>query len=569
MNSAIVLLYVLTASSAWPPCAAGAEVLYNGIVLSDPWPPQNRVNLRDVMPVPYLKHPPAVVPIDVGRQLFVDDFLIEKTTLRREFHRPVPYKGNPILRADRPWEFESDPNQRKKGYYGPNAIPNSDGVWYDPKDKLYKMWYMGGTLHCTCYVVSKDGLRWTKPSLPVVRGTNIVHPGNRSTNTVWLDYEEKNPQRRFKMFRYAKTSHGGLILHYSPDGIRWSKEIKWAGPCFDRTTAFYNPFRKVWVISAKGAVSYRGDGYNYIRIRRYHEGRDPVAAMDWKGYNDAVFWVCSDKMDPINPDPKVNFPSQLYNLDCVAYESLMLGLFTIWQGPPNKVVARGERPKRNELFVGFSRDGFHWYRPQPRRRFIGVSEKRGAWNWGNVQSVGGLCLVVGDTLRFYHAGRAGSARLGKKKSSMADASTGVAFLRRDGFASMDAGAGGGVLTTRPVTFHGKHLFVNVDADGGELRVEVLDKAGRVIEPFSRDACDAIQADKTLQPVVWRGTDDFERDLSAVAGKELRFRFHLRSGRLFSFWVSPEASGASHGYVAAGGPGFTGPKDTVGLGAYGK
>ena len=69
-------------------------------------------------------------------------------------------------------------------------------------------------------------------------------------------------------------------------------------------------FRKVWAISAKGAISYRGDGYNYIRIRRYHEGPDPVAAMDWKGYNDAVFWVCSDKMDPINPDPKVNFPSQ-------------------------------------------------------------------------------------------------------------------------------------------------------------------------------------------------------------------------------------------------------------------
>ncbi|MDY0169522.1 MAG: hypothetical protein RBS80_23470 [Thermoguttaceae bacterium] len=31
------------------------------------------------------------------------------------------------------------------------------------------------------------------------------------------------------------------------------------------------------------------------------------------------------------------------------------------------------------------------------------------------------------------------------------------------------------------------------------------------------------------------------------------------------YFSPDASGAGHGYVAAGGPGFTGPTDTVGDG----
>ena len=57
------------------------------------------------------------------------------------------------------------------------------------------------------------------------------------------------------------------------------------------------------------------------------------------------------------------------------------------------------------------------------------------------------------------------------------------------------------------------------------------------------------------------------DLSAVAGKPVRFRFYLTRGSLYAFWVSPDVSGASHGYVAAGGPGFTGPKDTVGITAY--
>ena len=53
------------------------------------------------------------------------------------------------------------------------------------------------------------------------------------------------------------------------------------------------------------------------------------------------------------------------------------------------------------------------------------------------------------------------------------------------------------------------------------------------------------------------------DLGRLAGKTVRFRFTLRDGRLYAFWVSPEKSGASHGYVAAGGPGLTGLTDTVG------
>ena len=44
------------------------------------------------------------------------------------------------------------------------------------------------------------------------------------------------------------------------------------------------------------------------------------------------------------------------------------------------------------------------------------------------------------------------------------------------------------------------------------------------------------------------------------------RFHLKNGSLYAFWVSPDESGASHGYVGAGGPGFTGPRDTVGRNA---
>ena len=50
-------------------------------------------------------------------------------------------------------------------------------------------------------------------------------------------------------------------------------------------------------------------------------------------------------------------------------------------------------------------------------------------------------------------------------------------------------------------------------------------------------------------------------LSRLAGTPVRFRFRLENASLYAFWVSPERSGVSQGYVAAGGPGFTGPADT--------
>jgi hypothetical protein len=164
-------------------------------------------------------------------------------------------------------------------------------------------------------------------------------------------------------------------------------------------------------------------------------------------------------------------------------------------------------------------------------------------------------LVVGDKLFFYVSGRAGVQ--GSHDSGVC--STGLAILRRDGFASMDAGEQEGSLTTRVVSFSGRYLFVNVATRQGELRAEVTDENGQVIPPYTYDRCVPVQSDSTVQRIEWQGGSD----LTALAGKPIRFRFYLRRGSLYAFWVSPSESGASHGYVAAGGPGFTGPTDTVG------
>ncbi len=75
------LLSWLLALTAAAGVQAG-EVLYNGIELPEQWPPPDQKLTREPMPrPPYLIAPPEVISIDVGRQLFVDDFLVESTTL--------------------------------------------------------------------------------------------------------------------------------------------------------------------------------------------------------------------------------------------------------------------------------------------------------------------------------------------------------------------------------------------------------------------------------------------------------------------------------------------------------
>ena len=524
--------------------AEAAEVLYNGITLGSPWPPPLRVPSEHPIRPAYLIDPPVPIPIDVGRQLFVDDFLIESTNLQRTWHAATYHPANPILKPERPWELRDDSAERTNTPPNPSAMVFSDGVFYDPKDRLFKMWYMGGYVMYTCLATSPDGIHWTRPEFDVVPHTNIVSKASRDSSTVWLDLHEADPRRRYKMSLYYDRR---LELYASPDGVHW-QGLGQTGATDDRTTFFFNPFRNVWCFSLR-ANQYFGSVSG--RYRQYWESPAFAPAPEWNG-RAPVAWVKADSRDFSRPGMTTR--PELYNLDCVAYESVMLGLFSIWRGEP------GDREKINEVTLGFSRDGFHWDRAN-RQSFLPVSDTPGSWNWANVQSAGGGCLIVGDQLYFYVSGRQGRAG----SNSPGVCSTGLATLRRDGFASMDylpdrarvrpLGADGGTLTTRAITFSGEHLFVNADVTKGELRAEVLDEAGAVIAPFSREACRPITGNGTRQRIAWTSVPS----LAPVKNRKVRLRFSLTYGQLFAFWVG-DGAGHSGGYPAAGGPEFTGPTD---------
>ncbi len=484
----------------------------------------------------------SAISTNGGRQLFFDDHLIAESTLERTWHSPVIHEASPVLKPETALEMNDGVQ--------PVACPFSDGVFYDPRERIFKMWYHAGWFNGIAYATSEDGIRWTRPKLDVEPGTNRVlahRDGYRRDGvTVWPDHETSDPSARYKMFGYfRRRAPAGPVgeVYTSADGIHW-KGPRATSLCGDNTCFFYDARHKLWVWSLRP----RGNPRGRARYRREHP--DFLAGAKWSTEDLLGPVMHPDERD--RPDPAIGVPTQLYHWTAIAYESVMLGEFMIHFGPKNEICAKGGFPKTTDVNIGFSRDGVTWMR-SPKRPFIGASRQPGTWNRGYVHNCGGVCLVVGDQLYFYFGAWSGISPTKPGGDMYAGGSTGLAVLRRDGFVSL---GGHGTLTTPPVTFQGRHMFVNADAAGGEVAVEVLDQSG-----FSGEDCVPVRGDGTRQLVRWKQ----RRSLQALAGRPVRFRFHVSRAKLYSFWVSPDRAGASHGFVAAGGPGLNGLRDTVGAG----
>lgn len=374
-----------------PDVPSDPNLLYNGIKLPEAWPPVRSYtsDIEKGMSPFYLETKPEVINISVGRQFFVDDFLIKSTTLKRVYHYPELYAGNPVLKADKAWEMT--------GTKGASfAAPFSDGVWYDESEQKFKMWYMGGGgsysvngAGVMCYAESTDGINWTKPELSIVKGTNIVdYNSDRDASVVWIDKQEENSSKRYKMFLVERVdSKWRYTYKTSADGKTW-RETANSKDIADRSTVYKNPFRNNWVFSMRHNV--RINASKLVRARDYNENEDPVAGTKNAEAKLSAFWFGpwpNELHHPSYPD----VDPAIYNLDATPYESLMLGFFSVWAGPENDVCASDNVIKRNQVMVGYSRDGYSWYR-EDMNPFIPVSENAAAWNAGNVQSVAGSPL---------------------------------------------------------------------------------------------------------------------------------------------------------------------------------
>ena len=227
---------MITATEQYPDGNA-PEVLYNGIVLPAVWPPKNMSpQSREPMPVPYLEpeNIPAVIPVNVGRQLFVDDFLVENTTgIERRWYRPVKYSGNPILKVETELEKNASGN--------PGAAPKDGGVYWDENEHIFKMWYEAGWLNTQAYATSTDGITWERPTLGVGVLNQIIPGYAPNSSGVVVDYDAPAYERYKIYFRPPNAEAVNGIYGYaaiSADGVHWNNVIQ-SGASGDRSTFFY------------------------------------------------------------------------------------------------------------------------------------------------------------------------------------------------------------------------------------------------------------------------------------------------------------------------------------------
>ncbi|MBI4976655.1 MAG: hypothetical protein HZC28_04190 [Spirochaetes bacterium] len=479
---------------------------------------------------PYLAVPPETVSVSDARQLFVDDYLIDHTDLTRIYYPAKPYAENPVLTPQTAVECDNG--------ICPVAGPFNDGVWFDPDDGMYKLWYHAGWFGGTALALSRDGIAWERPQLDVVPGTNLVLPLNRRRmrdgSTVWLDTGARSPDERWKMFLFEREvddrnhvlrEHGSVLS--SADGIHWTFRGN-TGPCGDNTGFYFDPFRNRWIFSI------RGFSKDWKRMRCIVE-RDDFFDCRWTTEEPAP-WLWCDEQD--RPDPVIGFVPQLYDFNAAAYESILIGVFGVMRGPENNVCEANGIPKTIDLELGFSRDGVHWFRPSTGRPFLRSSRIAGRWDRGYLHAAGGIWVDAGDHIRFYYSGWSGiSPRLSGSANGghfaanamYAGAGTGFATLRRDGFAALCDYSGNGTVTTRPLVLSGCELYVNYICPGGALKVEVLDAAGNVIPGYGADEAVILDGDELSARVLWRANNRLPEHLSP-----LRFRFHVYRGALYSF-----------------------------------
>lgn len=466
------------------------------------------------------------------RTLFVDDHLIESTNLTRTFHRAAGHPANPVFGVQSEVERAGLRYRDASGCSPPMACTFDDGVFFDASDGLFKMWYAAGGCRYTALATSRDGLHWERPELDVLPGTNVVleHPegAGRDSFSPWIDDADPGAER-YKAFLFT-TNHASDLeqpsggyrdeswLLTSPDGVHWERRAQMACDLGDNTLLFHDPVLERWCLSVRGGPHPTG------RMREYLAARDFLGLAE-KTNEEKLFWAAVDERD--RPDPAIGVPAQLYTIAPRRYEGILVGLFTMWYGPDNRVCLAGGFPKLTEIQVGFARDGFTWERPS-RDAFIGASRTKGRSDRGYIRAAGGGFVERGDELLFFYSGFSGVAPDGTRHM-YAGGSMHVASLRRDGFASMDAGDEPRYLVTVPIDVTGARLMLNASAAAGEIRVGLLDERSRALDGYSAGECTALRADVLRGEVHWRDRRGIE-----PRGR-VRLRFELTNASLFSFW----------------------------------
>jgi len=439
--------------------------------------------------------------------LFVDDGPVaERTYVVRTYHAFEKHPSNPVLRADRPWEGTNI-------YVYGTALPDETGMGY-------RLWY-----HCLapdatrlCYATSADGIVWTKPNLGLVSyagstANNIFFSRGNSDHILSVLHTpwEPDPARAYKMINFDGVV-GRFLGAESPDGLRW---VDVPGnpiipPASDVGNFAFDPHERRYIGYLKSRATVNGFSRRTVSF---------TETKDFLRWPPQYLILTPDAFDDRWATGTQN--TQFYGLCGFAYEKGYLGF--LWVLRVTRVFSGCDDGTIHVELVS-SRDGVRWTRQEGDRPPILPLGPAGTWDDGMVLTTQHP-LVVGETIRLYYGGSDSThCEEGQWRTSI-----GLATLRKDGFASLDAGSTPATIVTKPIAGAGGPLRVNYRASGGWIKAEVLDAAMNVLPGYGEEECSPLTGDSTDEAVRWATRDRLPGGTGLI-----RVRFLLRDASIYSF-----------------------------------
>lgn len=456
---------------------------------------------------------PSADWINLGsrRELFVDQFLIAKMDgVQLRLHEP--HREGVALRFDRPWEG---------GFSGYTTVIK-DGP-------LYRIYYRGLPVagrdgsenESVCYAESTDGITWTKPDLGLfqVKGTcdnNVIWtnaPFAHNFSPV-LDERPGIPATaKFKAL--AGTSQTGLHAFKSGDGIHWSKlqpGAVFTNGVFDsQNVAFWSAAEQQYLCYFRTFKTVGGEGFRWV---------SRTTSKDFTHWDEPLEMEFGDTP----PEHLYTNGTHPYFRAPHIYIALAKRFF------PTKAALSAEQAKAlvdnpgyrvasSDSILMTTRGGKHYDRTF-MEAFIRPGP--GAEDWVARDNTPALGVVPANAHEMFIYRMSHYAQ---PSSHMARYS-----LRTDGFVSANAPFRGGELVTKPFTFSGGKLKLNlVTSAAGGIRVEIQDANGKPIPGFALADCPEMIGDEIGRVVSWVGG----ADVSTLADKPVRLRFVMKDADLYS------------------------------------
>lgn len=491
-------------------------------------------------------------PISLGgrRELFVDDCLIEKLGPGAEFRPHRLERKEVVFSVDAPHEFTNasgyqsivkDGSRYLLYYRAGGRYPGPAGMSASSDWKL-------------CVIESNDGIHWNRPPLHIrPGGPNVVLDGEMTrevapdpvcpaVTTVFKDSNpDCRPDEKFKMIVTNEGKDPGMYLFVSEDGFHFrcgSKKKFEVNSYYDsQNLAFFDP--------------------NIGKYRLYHRHYrfEPVETRTIRTNLTEDFTVFTDENDvqfdddysmqlytnTIQPYFRaqhilLGFPMRYVNYD-LRWDASLLSrpgfehrVFRAFQQTPHDI--RYGTVSTDTILIS-SRDGVHFKRhPEAILRPGPMTE--GSWVYGDsslftgiIPTRSSLGFGAPDELSFYsneNYWENGPTRFRR------------CSIRMDGFVSIHFSAEGGEFLSKPFTFSGGRLELNIETSAwGFFQVEFLDENGHPVPGFSfedslPESCDALDAVPRWKE---RGAD-----LRPLEGKTVRMKIRARDADLYSLCFAP-------------------------------